>query len=338
MAPAFDARSVEAYGPMMAETIAEFAGAWRDGEVIDVNQAMADLSLRLISRAMFSGAGEGLGPLMGQTLRRTDAILGDFGLADFLPGLGQARGWLRLRRIRRGFAELDDALMRLIAARRRLPGPGDLLDRLIDGLDPASGQGLNDDQVRDQLVTLFVAGHETTAVAMTWTWWLLAQEPGVEARLRAAIEASPAPPPYARWVVEEAMRLFPPVPRIPMRRAEAADAICGATIPAGTYVIVAPWVLHRHQRLWDAPDAFDPDRFSPERSAGRPRFAYLPFGAGPRICIGAGLAMREAVLILCGLARRWRLVPAGGTPAMTPRMTLRPRGPMWMTLKALTAR
>ena len=129
------------------------------------------------------------------------------------------------------------------------------------------------------------------------------------------------------------MRLFPPVPRIPMRQARATDTLCGVTIPAGAHVVVAPWVLHRHRALWDDPERFDPDRFSAENSAGRDRYAYLPFGAGPRVCIGAALALSEAALILSGVARRWRLRPTGDPVAMKPRMTLRPLGPVTMTVE-----
>jgi cytochrome P450 len=334
MAPAFDARSVEGYGPMMAASVAEFAETWRDGQTMDVAEAMAELSLKIIARAMFSGAGESLGPKMQMTLRETDAILGGFGLLDFAPGLRQLRARDRNRRISLGFADLDRWMLSLIAERRDAPQAGDLLDRLIAARDPATGEALDDRQVRDQLITLFVAGHETTSVAMTWTWRLLARNPDVEARLHAELDASPdAPPAYARQVVEEAMRLFPPVPRIPLRQARAADILCGVAIPKGAYVCVAPWVLHRHRSLWHDPERFDPDRFSPENSAARPRFAYLPFGAGPRVCIGAALALSEATLILCGVARRWRLRPTGDPVAIKPRMTLRPLGPVNMVVE-----
>lgn len=329
MAPAFDPRSVEAAAPMMAETVRAAAAGWRAGEGFDIAQAMADLSLQIISRAMFSGCGEALGPLMDRTLRETDALLAGFGFVDLIPGLRDRRAERRNARITVGFAEVDAAMRRLIAERRAGPAAGDLLDRLIAARDAETGQAMDDDELRDQLVTLYVAGHETTAVAMTWTWWLLCQHPEIEARLHAELEASPeVPPPYARQVVEEAMRLFLPVPRIPFRQAIEADEICGVRIPAGAQVCVAPWVIHRHRSLWDDPDRFDPDRFAGPRPS---RFAYLPFGAGPRICIGANLAITEATLILAEIARRWRLrLEPGQHVAMKPRMTLRPAGPIRM--------
>jgi cytochrome P450 len=329
MAPAFEPRSVEGYAPMMAETARACAARWRAGEAFDIAEAMADLSLQIISRAIFSGAGGELGPLMDRTLREWDALLGAFGFADFVPGLRDARARARLTRITAAFSDVDAAMRRLILERRGPPAGGDLLDRLIGAHDPETGLGLDDDEIRDQLVTLYVAGHETTAVAMTWTWWLISQHPQIEARLHAELDASPdAPPAYARQVVEEAMRLFPPVPRIPPRQAVNADEICGVRIPAGAQVCVAPWVVHRHRALWQDPERFDPDRFAGARP---PRFTYLPFGAGPRICIGATLALTEATLILCEIARHWRLLAVPDQIiGMRPRMTLRSAGPILM--------
>lgn len=336
MAPAFDPRSVEAHVPMMAATARAFVDGWRPGETIDVAQAMAELSLKIIARAMFSGAGDDLGPRMDQTLRAMDVILADFGLIDVVPGVRGLRWRARERRIAAGFAVFDSWIAELIGSRRAAPAGGDLLDRLIAARDPETGLGLSDRQVRDQLVTIFVAGHETTAVALTWTWYLLSQNPEAEARLHAELDASPgAPPAYARQVVEEAMRIFPPVPRIPLRRAAADDVICGVQIPKGAYVCVAPWVIHRHRSLWKDPERFDPGRFAGERPA---RFSYLPFGAGPRGCIGASLALTEVAIVLTEVARRYRLKLAPGqVVAMKPRMTLRPLGRIGMELVARAA-
>lgn len=336
MAPAFDPRSVEGYVPMMTATAKAFVCDWRPGETIDIAQAMAELSLQIIARTMFSGAGDDLGPQMDRTLRETDSILARFGVIDVVPGIRELRWRGRERQITAGFATFDGWIASLIRARREAAPGHDLLDRLIAAKDPETGLGLNGREIRDQLVTIFVAGHETTAVALAWTWYLLSQNPGVEARLHAELDASPgAPPAYARQVVEEAMRMFPPVPRIPLRRAVADDVICGMRIPKGAYVSIAPWVIHRHRSLWDDPERFDPERFAGERP---PRFAYLPFGAGPRVCIGASLALTEATIVLAEIARRYRLrlVP-GQVVAMKPRMTLRPLGRIGMELVARAA-
>jgi len=331
MAPAFEHRRLAAYEPMMRETAAEIASGWRAGDRIDVAQAMADISLRIIARAMFSGAGERLGPWMDRTLREMDAVLGRFGWPDLLPGVRDLRWRARRRTIARAFAELDGWIAGLIADRQSAPGGGDLLDRLIAAEDVETGRRLNDKEVRDQLVTIFVAGHETTAVALTWAWYLLSEHPEAEARLHEALDASPeTPPTYARQVMEEAMRIFPPVPRIPLRQAAVADEVCGVRIPHGAYVSISPWVIHRHRTLWADPERFDPERFAGARP---PRFSYLPFGAGPRVCIGASLALNEATIVLSEVARRWRLKLApGAAVAMRPRMTLRPMGPIGMEL------
>jgi cytochrome P450 len=333
MAPAFDPRSIETLSPMIAATAWEFVDAWRPGSVLDVSEAMGELTLKIISRAMFSAAGDGLGPVMQRTLRSAEAVLARFGLADFTPGLRELRARRRERKIAVLFTIFDEWIASLIAERRMSPGGGDLLDRLIAARDPETGRGLGDREVRDQFVTIFIAGHETTAVALVWTWCLLAVHPQIEARLHAELDASPdAPPAYARQVIEEAMRLLPPVPRIPLRQAQADDVICGVRIPKGALVCVAPWVVHRHRTLWDDPERFDPDRFAGERPA---RYAYLPFGAGPRVCIGASLAMTEAVIVLCEIARRYRLKLLNpGEVGMRPRLTLRPMGPIGMELVA----
>jgi cytochrome P450 len=198
--------------------------------------------------------------------------------------------------------------------------------------------------VRDEVITIFEAGHETTAVAMTFTWYLLSQHPEVVARLHAELDAvlggrTPTAEdvpnlPYTRQVIEEAMRLYPPAPAVTGRRAIADDEICGHKVSAGDRIMISTWVLHRHRTLWDNPMRFDPDRFSPARSEGRPRFAYMPFGAGPRICIGMGLAMTETILILATLAQRRQ--PRLKTPQevkLTARITLAPDGGLKMRLQ-----
>ncbi len=202
-------------------------------------------------------------------------------------------------------------------------------------------------EVRDQVVTIFMAGHETTAVALTWTWYLLAQHPAVEARLHAELDAtlggrSPrhddlAKLPYARSVIEESMRLYPPAHTL-SRTAIADDTLLGRPIPKGSQVVIAPWLVHRNPKLWENPERFDPGRFSAERASQRHRFAYLPFGGGPRICIGAAFAIAEALLILATIAQRYRLRLVPGFP-IEPQglITLRPRHGMRMTLERRAA-
>jgi cytochrome P450 len=222
--------------------------------------------------------------------------------------------------------------------------PNDLLTRLVAAKDPEGGAGLTPQEIRDEVITIFVAGHETTAVALTFAWYLLAHHPDVEARLHAELDrvlGARAPSgadienlPYTRQVIEEAMRLYPPAPAVTGRRAVAADDICGTAVQPGDRILISTWVLHRHAALWDDALAFDPERFSPERSAGRHRFAYLPFGGGPRICIGMGMAMQEAVLILAALAGRFRLrMQTPQDVRIAARITIAPVGGLKMRLE-----
>jgi cytochrome P450 len=202
---------------------------------------------------------------------------------------------------------------------------------------------MDETQIRDELITFINAGHETTAVALAWTWHLLARHPEAEERLHAELDAvlgGRAPKsadlpalPFTGRVVDEALRLYPPAWGLG-RDAYQQDEIGGYRIEAKGSIFLSPWLLHRDPRFWDAPEAFDPDRFSPERSRGRPRYAYLPFGGGPRVCIGSHFATLEMQLVLATLAQRVRLVPVPGHPVEPrPIFTLRPRHGIAMTAR-----
>ena len=352
MAPSFDPRSVASYAPAMAQTTEAFAAHWdalANNPDIDIADEMKALALQIICKTMFSSDSEELVGLTGDALGFTQAAL-NFGLFDVLPIIGPMRMKAKEALIHGEFSAMDAAIYRMIAAREKnlASAPNDLLTRLIAAKDPEGGAGLNASEVRDEVITIFMAGHETTAVTMTWVWYLLSQHPAQEARLHAELDdvlGGRAPTaedlpnlPYTRMVIEEAMRIYPPAPGVSARVARADDEICGVKVRAGTRVLIAPWVLHRHHRLWDNPMRFDPERFSAERSAGRPRFAYLPFGGGPRVCIGAMLAMTEATLILAGLAQRYRLrLKAGQDIKLRARITLAPVGGMKMTLERRAA-
>ncbi len=219
----------------------------------------------------------------------------------------------------------------------------DLLARLLEARDAETGRTMDPKEVRDQVVTIFMAGHETTALALTWTWYLLSQHPAEEAKFHAELERQLggrvprfedlAQLRYTRMVLEESMRLYPPAHTI-SREALAEDEVVGHRVAKGSVVSIVPWVIHRHRTLWDRPDAFDPERFAPEPVAARPRFAYIPFGGGPRICIGAGFAMTEAMIILAMIGQRYRLRLAPDA-AIEPvgLITLRPRDGLPMVLE-----
>lgn len=348
MAPAFDPRSVAGYAPAMAAAAEAHLAGWTAlgaGAEFDIAQDMADLTLRIIARTLFSAAADGLGPLVREAMRNFFAAF-NANLLDLLPIIGPARATQRERTMRRIFEPLDTALGAVIAERERnlTDAPADLLTRLIAAKDDQGGARMTAREVRDEVVTIFLAGHETTAVAMTWIWYLLSQHPAVEARLHAELDQvlggralsaeDVARLPYTRMVVEESLRLYPPAPGITNRGALADDVVGGERIARGEIVLISSWALHRNPKLWERPERFDPERFSPERSAGRPRFAYLPFGAGPHVCIGMGLAMTEVILILASLARRHRLKLAPGQRVeLQQHVTLRPRGGLRMRLQ-----
>ncbi|MDB5407621.1 MAG: cytochrome [Rhodospirillales bacterium] len=340
MTPAF--RQIARYAPIVTDATEAILADWdrRTSDApLEVTGEMMRLTLAIIARAMFSFDTEA-------DVAAIDASVTAYQLGvrlGFLDLVGLP-GWLprpSARRANRALRGIDEVIGRLL--QRRLPpsaDPDDLLTILLAAHDAGE---LTPREVRDEVVTVFTAGHETTAQAVSWAWYLLARHPEAEAalhdELRSALSGRTpgfddlASLPYTRMVIEEAMRLYPPAHTM-SRQAIADDVVGGHAVPAGSTVLIVPWVLHRHRRWWDDPERFDPERFTAERSAGRPRFVYLPFGAGPRICIGASFAMMEAVLVLATVAQRYRLTLAPGqTVEPIGLITLRPRHGMTMQLK-----
>ena len=351
MAPPFHPRSVMAYGPAMANCAAACAERWRglnDSRPVDIADEMRDVTLRIICRTMFSTDAEELVGVTGKALGFAQDAL-TFNLLDLLPVIGAWRMKLKEKAIHRDFGGMDGAIYRMIETRQRdlANAPDDLLTRLVAARDPDTGAGLTAEEVRDEVITIFMAGHETTASTLTWAWYALSQHPEVEAKLHAEIDAvlggriasaDDLPNlPYTRMVIDEAMRLYPAAPGISARVAVKDDVVSGVKIKAGQSIMICPWILQRHTRLWDRPLEFDPDRFSPERSHGRPRFAHMPFGGGPKVCIGASLATTEAVIILATLAQTFqpRLAP-GETVTLRTRVTLFPKDGLKMVLEPRT--
>ena len=278
------------------------------------------------------------------TLRKGIAEL-SFGLQHIAPVIGPLLMNRKLARVRGNFEAVDAVMQKLIRGReKRADAPKDLLDRLIATTDSETGFRMTDEEVRDEVIIIFLAGHETSALAATYVWYLLSLHPQEEAKLHAELDAVlggrlPTSDDlqkltYTRMVIEEAMRLYPPAPALTGRVAREADEICGHRVGKRMEIAILPWVLHRHRTLWDDPDRFDPERFSPEKSTARPRFAYLPFGGGPRICIGAQLAMTEVMLLVATMAQRYRLTLVPGQDiVLLHRVTLRPRGGIRMQLE-----
>jgi cytochrome P450 len=241
------------------------------------------------------------------------------------------------RRFRAALATIDRVVYRILAERRKRPegdAAEDLLSILLRERDEHTGERMSDEELRNETLTLLLAGHETTANALTWTFFLLARHPDAAERVRAEGDSEPGITrlTYTERVIREAMRLYPPI-WILERRAIVGDEIGGFEIPAGSTVLVSPWVTHRHPGLWKDPERFDPDRFTEARSADRPPLAYVPFGAGPRYCIGGHFAMTEALVIVSRVLRAFhlRLAP-DRTVEPQPGITLRARGGVWVTL------
>jgi cytochrome P450 len=338
--PAFHRGRVHAYGEAMARHALEMRGAWRAGQSVDMAQEMSRLTLGVVAETLF---GSRVGREADEVLAALTAVLGYFDLL-LLPGVQLLfrlpTPWTR--RYRNAQARLDRTIYRLIAARRANPADrGDLLSLLLHAQE--EGEGMTDRQLRDEALTIFLAGQETTANALTWTWYLLSRNPAVEERLHAELDAvlggrTPtaddyAGLPYTKMVISESMRLYPPAWAVG-RRATAPYDVRGYALPAGTVFIASQWVTHRDARWFPEPERFDPERWTPNAEAARPKFSYFPFGGGSRVCIGEGFAWMEGVLLLAALAQAWRPRLASGHP-VEPRalVTLRPRHGMRMTLE-----
>jgi cytochrome P450 len=334
MAPAFAAKRIAGLAPAMVDAAERLAEDWTGvppTASIDVAEAMSGLTLAIISEAMFSVRGDPEIAVIGQAVSAYQAATRPsfadlLGLPEWLPrpAIGRAR---------KIFRECDRVIARLIEERRRDGGPDDLLSMLLAASDEE--EPMSAKEVRDHVATIFIAGHETTANALSWTFYLLSQHPADMVRLEdeldrvvgsRAVTVEDVPNlTFTRMVIEEAMRLYPPAHTI-SRQALGPDRLGEVTLKPGSSVLIVPWLLHRHRKLWDRPDAFRPERFTPEEVAVRPRFAYIPFGAGPHICIGAAFAMTEAILCLATLAKRFRLSLApGANVEPVGQITLRPR-------------
>ena len=350
VAALFQPQAVAAYIAPMQDSVDAMLARWsvhaRTGATVDIAREMTALTYDIISRTVFSHEIETPPDVMGEAITTYFEALGRIDLWDVLP----LPRWLprpafiRARPAQRIFR---DEVLRLFEKRRaRIAAgqavPNDLVTRLINARDPETGTPLSDSVVHDNLVTFIGAGHETTANALAWTLFLMSQFSDADARVAREAGALPDAPDAdalarlgdTRMILEESMRLYPPVPFL-SRAAAARDMIGEVPVVAGTRIIIAPWVLHRHRKLWRDPDLFVPERFAPERRGTIPRFGYLPFGAGARICVGMTFAMNEALLALALIARRFRVVLGAGAQVMPfARMTLRPLNGLPMRIEA----
>lgn len=337
-APAFHPQRLAGYGESMVRSTERTIETWRPDEARDVHADAMALTLRIAAKTLFdtevernvAGIGQAFGAITEEIAVR---IRRPFRIPDAIPTPGNLR-------YRRGVGRID-RLVTAIIRERRAQGEdrGDLLSLLMLARDE-DGQPMSDPQLRDEVITLLLAGHETTALALSWTWYLLAHHAEADAAVAAEVRhvlGGRAPTvgdlPRLRFteqVVTEAMRLYPPAWGFG-REALADCEIGGHAIPAGTTIIISPWVLHRDPRFFEHPTEFRPERWGGDFARQLPRFAYIPFGGGPRICIGNRFAMMEAVLILATVAQHFQLQWQGTRPVVPlPSITLRPKGGVWV--------
>jgi cytochrome P450 len=329
MQPAFHRQRIAAMGSVITDAAVQLLERWgvkaQQDQVLNVEEAMTDLTLKIVGETLFSMDVSGASDSFGQAYAEINRALTNYLRFPLIPLSWPTPQGQRYRRAIETLNEISYSIIR----QRRESGEdkGDLLSMMLQARDEATGEGMNDLQLRDEVMTLLFAGHETSANALTWTWVLLAQHPDVEARLHEELEkvlsgrvptmADLPNLPYTRMILEESMRLYSPSWQV-MRRAIQDDEFGDYHIPANTIIFWSQYVVHRHPAIWENPEQFDPLRFSPEAVKARHSYAYIPFSGGPRICIGNNFALAEMQLILATIAQRYKLRLAPGSPAIEP--------------------
>jgi cytochrome P450 len=344
--PLFTRQRMAGYAAAMADEAARLVASWAPaaaaGRPADLHREMTGYTMRVIGRLLFGtdvdaaiGQVEAAFPVLNRHIHRRAVSPVRWPRRWPTPANRRAAG---------ARAALDDVVDQIIDRRRAAGASGDdLVGRLLEARDPETGDRLDDTEVREQALLFVLAGHETTATALTFALNLLGHHPDAQRRVRdeahavlgdrAPTAADVAALAYTTGVVKEAMRLYPPVYGIARRTGAPVD-VGGHLLPAGSVLLVSPWVTHRHPRHWEHPDRFDPDRFTPEREAGRHRYAYLPFGGGPRACLGSHFAMLEAVIATATVVRGYRLETAPDPVPLATGITLRPAAAVPCTLRA----
>ena len=347
LAPLFTPRRVGSFAEVMRNRAEARVARWlkrRPGAILEVDSEMSGVTYDILSATLFSDAlGDDAAHVERELLRLLDSIgrIHPFDIMaapKWLPRFG--RGGARASR-----QWFEAAVSRLMQQRAAVladdpaGAPDDLLTALMRASDPETGAGLSAAEVGANIFTFIAAGHETTARALAWTLYLLSMSPDWRERCEAEADAATGDPaqwqdtlPAIRAAFEEAMRLYPPVPMM-SRMALAEDRLGDHIVPKDAVVVIAPWLIHRHRKLWDDPDAFRPQRFMPGARENIDRYAYLPFGAGPRVCIGAVFAQQEAIIVLASILRRVRLTHVGSPPRPVHRITLKPEGRLTMKMQ-----
>ena len=351
--PLFDSKHIKMFTDTMISTIAEMTDDWKNkmdrGNVseIDVHPEMGKLTAEIIARTLF---GEKLGSENSsavveafakyQSVVKQTNLANFLGLPDWLPNMNGKMG-----KGRRAAKVIHDAVDDIITKAEESGDEGTLVAEFLKANQGESGVDLmTKKQIRNELIVLFMAGHETTANVLAWTWYLISQAPGVEKKLHDELDqvlsgriptmADVESLKYTRAILDETMRLYPPVP-ILSREAATEDKIRGKKVPAGSIMLIVPWLIHRHKTYWDKPDHFIPERFMPD--AAKPiKFSYIPFSAGPRVCLGKNFGIVESVLTIAMIAQRFRLsMPQGTKVEHECRLTLRPKGRLPMKVDAI---
>jgi cytochrome P450 len=315
----------------------------RDDRPFDVMRDMMSVTLDIVAQALFSTDASSDAHVVGPALDTALTEMNYRALHVFVPPLEVPTA--HNRRYVRARGTLDRIVYRIIDERLRIgEDNGDLLSMLVHAHDEDTGERMNRQELRDEVMTLYLAGHETTAMNLTWTWYLLAQNPHAERNLHAELDGvlggrTPTVDdlprlPYTRMVIDEALRLYPPAWSV-ARQAITDDEIGGYLIPKGTPLTMVQFITHRHPEFWDDPERFDPERWTGARAVQRPKYAYFPFGGGPRLCIGNNFALMEAQLVLATLAQRYRVRVVPHHPVvLEPLITLRPKYGLQATLEA----
>ena len=342
--PAFHHRRIAALGTLMTDTVNVMLQQWESyackQQVFDIGEEMTNLTLQVVCKSLFSIDLSAKTSSFWQAFAQVNAFLTDYFSMPFPPLFIRTR---RNRSFWSAIETMDSVVYEMIRNRRKLKTDvGDVLSMLLNAVDE-NGQEMDEKQIRDQVMTLLLAGHDTVATTLKWTWYLLTQYPEAQERLQAeldqiltgcipTVEDLPRLH-YTRMLLEEAMRLYPPVWLV-MRRAILDDEIGGYHIPAHSYILWSPYMAHRHPDFWEKPEEFYPERFSIEDLAKRPRHAYMPFSSGPRFCIGNTFAMTEAQLILATIAQQYRVSLAPGHHVeLEPLLSLRPKNGILVSLE-----
>ncbi|MEX2558682.1 MAG: cytochrome P450 [Pirellulales bacterium] len=349
MQPAFHVRRMGHYAEIMVEKTRRLMADWATANAINIADAMTHLTLTIIAQALFDVDVASQAPHLRDAVRVISSTLvrearQPFALPDWLPLSSKIRKHRALR--------LVDQLIWDIIGQRRATGEdrGDLLSMLLLAVDEeGDGGGMTDQQARDEALTLFLAGHDSTAAGLTWTWYLTARHPALEARLIEEIDTTLAGRPptwddlprltYTEAVIKESLRLYPPNWGTFPRQAVTDIELGGYVLPKGCQVLVSPYVLHHDPRSFPDPERFDPERFSLGRAESIPQFAYIPFGAGPRVCIGNTFAMVTMKLVMATVLQQYRLglAPGQGEAEVEPLLVLRPKGGLRMTVSKRVA-